>query len=256
MRLKGDWIPYRAVPNRFSAVVFLPKIYPIPRFATTSSQKLQSNLMIFALARKDSMDGYRRRYRSVRAVSKVAPVAAALLCLASGSYAQSLSSSNVFAGYSFSGANLFSGQHANLNGWNVSAEKKYLPYFGIIADFSGLYGSKALPASTACVGSSQAQCVVNSSVSEYSFQGGIRGSYAAAKVRPFAELLFGAVHTDESGRGLSNSNNGFAATLGAGLDCRLTRLLGCRAVLDYIVTGNFNARQNSIRASTGIVFRF
>lgn len=153
-------------------------------------------------------------------------------------------------------ANLFSGQHANLNGWDVSAEKKYLPFFGVVADVGGLYGSKGLPASAACAASSQATCQVNSSVSEYSFQAGIRGSYAAPKIRPFAELLFGAVHTIESGPGLSNSNNGFSASLGAGLDCRLTRLLGCRVVADYVVTGSFNARQNSVRASTGLVLRF
>jgi hypothetical protein len=170
----------------------------------------------------------------------------------------SLSSSNVFVGYSFIGANLFSGQHANLNGWNVSAEKKYLPYFGIVADFGGMYGSKDLPSSAPCGPGSQAECLVNSSVSEYSFQGGIRGSYAAPTIRPFAEALFGAVHTGESGPGLSNSHTGFSETLGAGLDCRLTRLLGCRIDVDYIVTGTgaLIGRQNSIRASTGLVIRF
>lgn len=201
--------------------------------------------------------------RGIRGARRAALVAAALIWLVGIGSTQnpasnSLSSSNVFVGYSFIGANLFSGQHANLDGWSASAEKKYLPYFGVIADISGLYGSKALapPANGSCEGKTRETCLINSSVSEYSFQAGIRGSYAAAKVRPFAELLFGAVHTNESGTGLSNSNNGFAATLGGGLDCRLTRLLGCRAVVDYIVTGSFNARQNSVRASTGLVFRF
>lgn len=201
--------------------------------------------------------------RGVRGARRAAPVAAALMWLVGIGSAQnlasgSLSSSNVFVGYSFIGANLFSGQHANLNGWSASAEKKYLPYFGVIVDISGLYGSKALapPANASCGGKMQKSCLINSSVSEYSFEGGIRGSYAAAQVRPFAELLFGAVHTNESGTGLSNSNNSFAATLGGGLDCRLARMLGCRVAIDYIVTGSFTARQNSVRASTGLVLRF
>jgi hypothetical protein len=212
------------------------------------------------------MGAYCEGRRCIRGAGKATLVVSALIWLVGVGSAQnvasdnlasdSLSSSNVFVGYSFIGANLFSGEHANLNGWSASAEKKYLPYFGVIADISGLYGSKALPAKGSCEGGAQGSCLISSSVSEYTFQGGIRGSYAAAKVRPFAELLFGAVHTNESGSGLSNSNNGFSSMLGGGLDCRLTRLLGCRLVVDYIVTGSFNARQNSVRASTGLVVRF
>jgi hypothetical protein len=169
------------------------------------------------------------------------------------SSSNSLASSNVFAGYSLFADNLFSGQHADLSGWHISAEKKYLPYFGLVGDISGLYGS----VNSTCAGSYQGQCLAHASVSEYTFQTGIRGSFAASHLRPFGEALFGAARTGENGSGLSNSNLGFAATLGAGIDCRLTRMLGCRLVVDYIVTGNFaNARQNSIRASTGLVVRF
>jgi hypothetical protein len=167
--------------------------------------------------------------------------------------AQDMNSNNVFAGYSLIGANLFSGEHVNLNGWNISAEKKYLPFFGIVGDVSGLYGSKNLPGSTACVA---ANCMVHGDVSEYTFDFGIRGSYAAKTFRPFAEALFGAARVLESGPGLTNNSFGFDSMLGAGLDCRLTRMLGCRVDVDYIVTGSFNARQNSIRASTGLVLRF
>ena len=164
----------------------------------------------------------------------------------------SLAASNIFVGYSFFADNLFSGQHADLSGWHVSAEKKYLPFFGVVGDIGGLYGSTH----GTCASPYQGQCLTQASVDEFTFQGGIRGSYATSIVRPFAEALFGGVHTSESGSGLSNSNLGFAATLGGGIDCRLTRMLGCRLVVDYVVTGNFNARQNSIRTSTGLVIRF
>jgi hypothetical protein len=201
------------------------------------------------------MNGRGGGCRCPQTVCRVAALAAVFLSLAGGASAQNLNSSNVFAGYSFLGANLFSGQHADLNGWNISAEKKYLPFFGVVGDVGGLYSSKDLPGSSTCSASSTT-CLVHSSVSEYTFDLGIRGSYAAKTVRPFAEALFGEVHTTEQGPGLSNTNNGFDAILGAGLDCRVSRLLGCRVDVDYLVTGNFAVRHNSIRASTGLVFHF
>jgi hypothetical protein len=223
-----------------------------------SPQDAKVQDMVYSIRKMSLRENGGRERRCVRIISKMALSAIAfffaVLCFARAASAQDLNSNNIFVGYSFLASNLFSGQHANLNGWNVSAEKKYLPFFGVVADFAGLYGSKNLPSSSSCAGSSQ--CLVHSSVSEYSFQAGIRGSYASKTVRPFAEALFGAVHTGESGPGLSNSNNGFSATLGAGIDCRLTRMLGCRVNAYYIVTGNFTARQNSVGASTGLVFRF
>ncbi|SRR5579872_101689 len=200
----------------------------------------------------------RGRQRRSRALSRAGFLGAILFWLASAAPAQiatssnSLASSNIFAGYSFFADNLFSGQHADLNGWHISAEKKYLPYFGLVGDIAGLYGAT----NSTCASSYQGQCLIRANVSEYTFQTGIRGSFSASTVRPFAEALFGAARTGESGSGLSNSNLGFVATLGAGLDGRLTRMLGCRLVVDYIVAGDFNARQNNIRASTGLVLRF
>jgi hypothetical protein len=188
----------------------------------------------------------------------VAAAVASFLLLMAGSVsaqtpAQNINQSNVFVGYSFFGANLFSGQHADLNGWDISAEKKYLPFFGLVGDVSGTYGSTRLPGPICPV---SIPCFAHAGVSLYTFDVGIRGSYATSTIRPFAEALFGEMHTVESGNGVSNTNNGFNATLGAGLDCRITRMLGCRVDVDYIVNGNFNVRHNSIRASTGIVFRF
>jgi hypothetical protein len=75
-------------------------------------------------------------------------------------------------------------------------------------------------------------------------------------VRPFAELLIGAVHTAETGPGLSNSKTVLEETLAAGLDYRLTRLLGWRLDAGWVETGSFTSRQNSVRASTGLVLRF
>ncbi len=193
--------------------------------------------------------------RCFRNFSRVVSLAVILLWLGRGASAQNLSSNNLFVGYSFVGANLISGQHANLNGWSVSAEKKFLPFVGVVADVSGDYGSKDLPASALCP-SSQAQCLVNSSVNEHFFQGGVRGSYALARVRPFVDILFGAVHIAESGPGLSDSRTLFAETFAVGFDCRVTRRLGWRLNVGVAETGLGLSRQNSFRGSTGLVIRF
>lgn len=176
-----------------------------------------------------------------------------LAALAGSAAGQSLSSSNIFAGYSFTGANLYTGEHANLNGWNIAAEKKFLAFFGVVADFSGHYGSTTTPSSTC---GSQAGCVVSSSVSEHFFQAGIRGGYPTGRVRPYAEFLLGAVRTVESGADISNAKNTFEETLAAGLDFRVARRWAWRLEAGYVKTGSFVAQQNSLRASTGAVFLF
>jgi hypothetical protein len=216
-------------------------------------------MMIWKHSEKESAEAPRTILEVVRTMYRAGSVAIIIIfsaAVASGQIASSsnsLASSNVFVGYSFFADNLFSGQHASLSGWHVSGEKKYLPYFGIVGDVSGTYGST----NSTCASSYPGTCLVHASISEYTFQTGIRGAFASKNIRPFGEALFGAARTGERESGLSNSNLGFAATLGAGLDCRITSVLGCRAVVDYVVTGNFaNARQNSIRASTGLVFRF
>jgi Outer membrane protein beta-barrel domain len=216
---------------------------------------LQFGHMICGTLKQNSLGPHRKRQRFTQALVRAATVAAVCLLCTGAAPAQSLSSNNVFLGYSFIGANLFSGGHANLNGWNASAEKKFLPFFGVVADFSGHYGSKGLPPGN-CAGNSQAECLVNSSVSEHYFQFGVRGSYATARVRPYAELLFGAVRTSESGVGLSDSKTSFAETLAAGLDTRVTRLLGWRVEAGLVKSGTFYSQQNSLRASTGLVLRF
>ncbi len=132
-----------------------------------------------------------------------------------------------------------------------------MPFFGVVGDFAGFYGSAGPPSAAYCGSIPASRCLPHSAVSQYSFSVGIRGSYGTKTIRPFGEALFGEIHTTESGVGISNVSNNFSAMLGTGIDCRLTRRLGCRLVVDYIVTGNFTiARQNSIRASTGLVYRF
>src|SRR5271169_1959672 len=86
----------------------------------------------------------------------------------------------------------FSAQAANLSGWNASVEKKYLRYFGAVADFSGQHGG----------------------VCRRNFLFGLRGGASIGRFRPFAEALFGAVHMQESGSAAPKSETSFCEALG------------------------------------------
>lgn len=82
---------------------------------------------------------------------RIIAIAIVLFILASASYAQ-LPSGNVFVGYSYMSADLLSNGRTNLNGWTGSVEGKVLPFIGLVADFSGLYGSAPVVPNTACTG--------------------------------------------------------------------------------------------------------
>jgi hypothetical protein len=197
---------------------------------------------------------HKRRRQHTRILNRTSLILFLFSLVASAASGQSLNTSNIFAGYSFAGANLFSGQHANLNGWNISGEKKYLPFFGFVVDASGHYGSTDIPA-VACNGAKPA-CQVHSGVRENLFQFGLRGSYSTKRIRPFAEFLVGAALIKESGPGVSNSRTDFVETLAAGVDLRITRHFGWRTDGGLLQTGSFTTSQHSVRASTGVVYFF
>jgi hypothetical protein len=155
---------------------------------------------------------------------------------------------DVFFGYSHTGASRcqaiffskpvvcdpLSAKSSNLTGWNASLEKKYLRYFGAVADFSGQYGG----------------------VSQTNFLFGLRGGAAVGRLRPFAEALIGAVHAREDGSAATMSETSFAEVLGVGADFRLTRLLGWRFQADEIKTGSPDFERRNLRLSSGVAMRF
>ena len=154
---------------------------------------------------------------------------------------------DVFFGYSHTGAihcqmgvadtatacDSFSAKAANRSGWNTSAEKKYLRYFGLVADFGGQYGG----------------------VSHRSFLFGLRGGASIGRFRPFAEALFGAVQVQETGPA-SKSERSFAEALGLGIDFRLMRLLSWRIQADAIKAELTEFTQQNVRLSSGLAVRF
>ena len=163
--------------------------------------------------------------------------------------AQVPTSGNVFFGYSYYNANV-GGQRGSLNGWNGSVEGKFLPFIGVVADFSGYYGSQNFTACPVAIG----PCVGGTTnFTEPNYLFGPRASFSIGKIRPFAEVMIGAGHVHVNG---GNSDTSFATAVGGGLDYKFFHLLGFRVEGDYIHTDLFNIPQNNVRISTGLAFHF
>jgi hypothetical protein len=155
---------------------------------------------------------------------------------------------DVFFGYSYMGAarcqaifsstrvvcDPLSAKALNLNGWNASVEKKYLRYFGAVADFGGQFGG----------------------VSQRNFLFGLRGGASIGSFRLFAEALFGAVHAQESGSAPLKSDTSFAQALGGGVDFRMSRLLNWRIQADELKTGSPAFERRNFRLASGLAVRF
>ena len=187
-------------------------------------------------------------------VNKIIAIAFTLFMLAGAVYAQ-VPGGNVYFGYSYMSADLVSNNRTSMNGWNGSIEGKVLPFIGIVADFSGEYGSAPLgnPACTVIIGGS---CFPSASTHIQTFLFGPRVSVSVAKFRPFAEALIGAGHISENAAPFSNSDTSFAYALGGGLDYHLIPLVSWRLEGDLVQTRFFSNTQNNVRISTGIVIHF
>ena len=136
----------------------------------------------------------------------------------------------LFAGYSALHQNIANGGF-NLNGGSASVAFNPNRWLGVVADVGGYHGS---PLTT----------------TTYLF--GPRFSYRSkSTVTPFAQVLFGAAHT-------TNSGNAFAMTVGGGLDLHADSNWGWRIVqAEYLFT-NFNdganGHQHNARISTGVTY--
>jgi len=130
-----------------------------------------------------------------------------------------------------------SSKASTLNGWSVSAERKYLRYFGIVTDFSGEYGGASLD----------------------NFLFGLRGGAWIGRFRPYAQVMIGAAHARASGASISPQTS-FAESLGVGNDFRIVRLLSWRNQVDVLKTGllseTFTFERYNIRMSSGLAVRF
>jgi opacity protein-like surface antigen len=129
----------------------------------------------------------------------------------------------------------------NLNGWNASVAFNAEQYFGIVADFGGVYGT-----------------VANTDVKIHSFLFGpkfaMRNKFTLLKEKatPFAQALFGATNNIYG----STSANNFAMTLGIGLDYDVRDKITIRvAQAEYLMTRANSDNFHNFRYSGGIVLK-
>jgi hypothetical protein len=201
-------------------------------------------------------------------VSKILKIGA-LVCLVTSAAMAQLPGGNIFFGYSYDHATvatpallpdvggIVASGSAGLNGWNASAEMKFLPLIGIVGDFSGHYGSQTVTAVcgfiAACV---NIQEKMDSTV--YHFLVGPQLSFSIGRVRPFAHALFGAGHLSESAtaRPFSAADTAFSYAIGGGIDYRLLGPLRWRVQGDFLRDQFFGPTQNNFRFSTGPVLHF
>jgi opacity protein-like surface antigen len=132
---------------------------------------------------------------------------------------------------------------ANLNGWNAEAAANATCWLGIVAQFSGVYGTPSGTSATLHVYPALFGPRIN-----------LRNS---TSVTPFVESLFGVAHASVKQGGISASQNVFSTALGGGLDVKASSHMSIRLIeVDDLVTHIANRYQNNARISAGIVFRF
>ncbi len=165
--------------------------------------------------------------------------------------AQVPTSGNIFVGYSYYNTNMAGVDRQGLNGWEGSIEGKFVPFVGIVADFSANYGDLKFPTFCPVVGGACPPININSHIDN--FLVGPRASVSVGSFRPFAEVMFGASHANTNGLG---SDTSFATAIGGGLDYKVFHLLAWRFEGDFIRSDLFHATQHNARFSTGLVFRF
>jgi hypothetical protein len=187
---------------------------------------------------------------------KIAAIIFSFLVLSAAGWAQLPTGGNVFFGYSFSQGQAFTGLSsggANMNGWEGSAEAKFLPWIGVAADFDWHYGGRDF---IGCSGFSCTPEKFRLNASRHTVLFGPRASISFGRYTPFAEFLLGIAHQTDTGGGVSNSDTSFSTAIGGGLDYKLVKGVAWRVQGDDIHTGFFGGGQNNVRISTGIVFRF
>jgi hypothetical protein len=179
-----------------------------------------------------------------------------ILMFISMGHAQIPTSGNVFIGYSYS-TDIGSGPLHDLNGWNGSLEGKLLPWVGIVADLSGLYGRGGSLFTAVCTSPIGVGChVFHTHADLHNVLFGPRVSVPLGRFTPFAHALFGVSHLSESAPGFSDSSTAFGEAFGGGIDYRLIHGIGWRFQGDDLHTRWFGTTQNNFRFSTGVVFHF
>ncbi|HXO87569.1 MAG TPA: outer membrane beta-barrel protein [Candidatus Acidoferrales bacterium] len=197
-------------------------------------------------------------------MKRLALLCGAMLLFAGLASAQDSPKVEAFGGYSYLRANE-GGEGFNFNGGSGSLAYNLTPWLGVVGDFGGYHWSGS--------GDFAGE---DATIVSYLF--GPKVALRHGPITPFAQVLFGGAHFSASGEdcddvrlhregdGCSSgsfSENGFAMTIGGGVDWNATSHIGIRLIqAEYLLTklngegvGGSNT-QNNARISAGVVFRF
>lgn len=201
---------------------------------------------------------------------KIALTLALFLAMTTAGTAQ-IPSGSVFFGYSYSRSEVFSSSPlapalgflqpasrlSNFNGWEASAEGKFLPFLGIEIDVSQRYASQSFTAVCQLPPGGPPCPAATQTVNSQAFTGmlGPKVSVPIGRFTPFAHALFGGAHISDS-KAASNSDTSFSTAIGGGIDYKLIKGVAWRFQGDALHTHFFDTGQNNLRLSTGLVLRF
>ena len=152
--------------------------------------------------------------------------------------AGSVPKAEIFGGFQYS---RFDGGF-NANGWDTTVTGNVNRWFGIAADFSGVYGSPS-----------------GVSIHNYTYTFGPVVSLRQSRTfTPFAHFLAGGDRASASVGGISGSSNGFAMMFGGGLDINAGQHFAIRgAQFDWLTLhANGVTDKNNMRIESGIVLRY
>jgi hypothetical protein len=142
--------------------------------------------------------------------------------------AQAATNAEVFGGYQYT---RFNGG-TNASGWNAALTGNLNSWFGVTADFSGVYPSGV-------------------HFLTYTFGPELHAHLPI--VKPYVHALFGGIRASASGA----STNGFDMMIGGGIDAGHGTIAWRVVQFDWMsVRFNGVSDNKNVRASTGVVFRF
>jgi hypothetical protein len=154
------------------------------------------------------------------------------------SLAQEVPRFEAFGGYShlrFESTTLGFADNSNLNGGKIGLTFNLTPYFGVVGEIAGGWGSP---------------------LKVYDGLVGPQISYRKRKATFFGQVLFGKAKTHVNINGPATSS-GRAIAFGGGVDYPVTSRFSVRLIhAEYLNTYTFQLNQNNLQLSTGLIYQF
>jgi hypothetical protein len=151
-------------------------------------------------------------------------------------------------------------------GWQLSFDSNVTNWLGLVAEFSGHYGDRNLPAFTDTPGDDFIDDVFDSNSDVHTFQIGPRFFFRnSGRFVPYAHVLFGLmrIHTDTDDlivpppAGFDDVQTPFLVTFGGGIDLHASPAWAFRAIqVDYLQTRMDDAPQHYMKISAGVNFKW